>query len=386
MNFDWNDEQQVLYENAVEFAREKLNGNMIEADRCHEFSRQKWQDCADFGLFGMPVPEAYGGLGMDTLTVARTLVGIGYGSKDHGLFLSTGAHLWAVETPLLLFASEAQKQAWLPKLVSGEWIGAHAASEPSAGSDIMGMVSRCEADGDHYILNGRKTWVTNAPVADVFIIFATVNPKLGFAGITGFFVEKDTPGLSLDQLSDKMGTRTSPMCDVVLDNVRVPVANRIGPVGLGYKIFSRIMQWERALIVAPIIGSMRRQMEESIHYANEREQFGKRLAANQYISGKIVDMQVRTEIAELLVYKAACQLDRGDATMASSIAKLWTTDAALQTYLDAVQIFGGYGYTTDFEIERQLRDVIGAKIYSGTTEMQKMLIATMLGLKTSNKD
>lgn len=382
MNFEWSQEQNELYHQAIEFAQKKMNKNLIEEDRHEVFSREKWQACADLGLMGMIVPEQYGGLGLDALTVARVMDGFGYGCRDTSIFLSIGAHIWAVQMPILLFGSEEMKQKYLPKLVSGEWVGAHAISEPSAGSDAMSMNTTAVKDGDFYILNGSKTFVTNAPVADLFVAFATINKKYGFAGVTCFAFERDTPGVSVESKMEKMGSRTSPMSDVVFRDARIPARNVIGAPSGGSRIFSRIMFWERALILAPFLGAMQRQIEECVKYANDRVQFGKRLSAYQAISGKIVDMQVRLESARLLLYKAAWDLEYGDATMPASIAKLVTSDAAVQTFLDAIQVFGGYGYTTDFEIERHLRDAIGTRIYSGTTEMQKMIIANTIGLKT----
>ncbi len=382
MNFDWSEDQKLLHQQVVEFAQKKLNDKLIEEDREHLFSREKWDACASMGLMGLPIPGEYGGLGLDALTCAFVLEGLGYGCKENGLFLSLGAHLWAVEMPILLYGSDELKKRFLPKLSSGEWIGAHAMSEAGSGSDAMALSTRADLDGDTYILNGRKTFVSNAPVCDVIVTFATHNKKHGFAAVSGFVLERDTPGVSIESKVDKMGTRTSAMADVVFENVRVPVSQRIGPANFGYKIFAKAMQWERGLILAPLVGAMQRTIEECVAYANLRQQFGKRIAAYQAISGKIVDMQVRLEAARLLTYKAAWALDHGDAAIPASAAKLVTSEAAVQTFADAIQVFGGYGYTTDLGIERHLRDAIGAKIYSGTSEMQKMIIATALGLKT----
>ncbi|MHB8134429.1 MAG: acyl-CoA dehydrogenase family protein [Anaerolineaceae bacterium] len=382
MDFNWNKEQLEMYQQAVSFAQSKMNKNLIEEDRESHFSREKWHALGQMGLLGLTIPEEYGGLGLDPLTSAYTLEGFGYGCKYAGIFLSLGAHLWAVETPILLYGNGFQKSQFLPKLASGEWVGAHAISEPDAGSDAMSMDTRAEFNGDFYILNGRKTFVTNAPVADFFLIFATTNKKYGFAGINAFLLEKNTPGLSVESKTEKMGTRTSLMSDITFTNCKVSKENLLGKPNMGFRIFSRIMQWERALILAPFIGSMQRQLEECIQYANQRQQFTKRLSENQAISHKIVDMHNRLEAARLFLYKAAWAFENDDPALPSSVAKLWISESAIQTYLDAIQIFGGYGYTTDFEIERSLRDAIGTKLYSGTSEMQKMIIAQQLGLKT----
>ena len=382
MEFNWNIEQKEMYSQAVRFAQQKLNQKLVEDDSSETFSYEKWRELGQMGMLGLHIPEKYGGLELDTLSCAYTLEGFGYGCKDNGIFLSMGAHLWAVETPVLLYGNEQQKEKYLPRLSSGTWVGAHAISEPQSGSDAMAMDTAAEKLNDGFILNGRKTFVTNAPVADFFLIFATTNKKHGFAAVNAFLVEKGTPGLSVESKTSKMGTRTSPMADVVLDNCRIPQENLLGKANMGFRIFSRIMQWERALILAPFIGAMQRQIEECIDYANNRRQFGKRLAANQSISSKVVDMHVRLEAARMLLYKAAWSFDNNDPALPSSIAKLCISESAVKTFLDAIQVFGGYGYTTDFEIERNLRDAIGAKLYSGSTEMQKMLIAAEIGLKT----
>lgn len=371
-----------MYQQAVQFAQAKMNKNIIEDDRQGHFSREKWQALGQMGLLGLTISEEYGGLGLDALSSAYLLEGFGYGCKDAGLFLSMGAHLWAVAMPIFLYGSEEQKRSFLPRLCSGEWVGAHAISEPQAGSDAMSMETSVRLEDSSYILNGRKTFVTNAPMADFFLVFATSNRALGFAAINAFLLPRDTPGLKIENKTEKMGTRTSPMADITFLNCCVPATNRLGKENMGFRIFSRIMQWERGFILAPYIGSMQRQLEDCIDYANQRTQFKKRLSANQAISTKIVDMHLRLESARMLLYKAGWAFDHADPALPSSLAKLSISESAIQTFLDAIQVFGGYGYTTDYEIERFLRDAIGAKIYSGTSEMQKMLIANELGLKT----
>ena len=235
--------------------------------------------------------------------------------------------MWAVETPILLYGNKFQKREFLPKLASGEWVGAHAISEPDAGSDAMSMDTRAELNGDFYVLNGRKTFVTNAPVADFFLIFATTNKKYGFAGINAFLLEKGTPGFSVETKTEKMGTRTSPMSDITFTNCKVSKENLLGKPNMGFRIFSRIMQWERALILAPFIGSMQRQLEECIQYANQRQQFKKRLSENQAISHKIVDMHNRLEAARLFLYKAAWAFENDDPALPSSWRKRSTSPA-----------------------------------------------------------
>ena len=299
VDFDWTPEQKALYDQAVEFGQKRMNHDLARNDREEIFPRDKWQACAEMGIFGLPVPEEYGGLGQNALTCARTMEGLGYGSRDLGFFLAIGAHVWAVEMPILLYGSDELKQKYLPKLASGEWVGCHAMSEPGSGSDAMSMNTRADLDGEEYVLNGRKTFATNAPEADLFVTFATVNKKMGFAAVTAFVVERNTPGVSVEKRVEKMGSHTAPMADVVFEDVRIPMGNRIGKANLGWKIFNRIMQWERGLILAPYLGAMQRQVEDCVRYANQRRQFGKPLAAYQAVTDKIVEMQFGLEIGPL---------------------------------------------------------------------------------------
>jgi alkylation response protein AidB-like acyl-CoA dehydrogenase len=260
-------------------------------------------------------------------------------------------------------------------------IGANAASEPNAGSDVFAMRTRAERKGDFYVLNGTKMFVSNAPVADVFVAYATLDPSLGAMGITAFIVEKGTPGLSLSRNLEKMGLRTSPMAEVVFDDCRIPVANRLGREGRGVAIFECSMEWERGCILAACLGVMRRQLEEAIAQAQSRRQFGKPIGKYQSVANRIVDMKVRLDTCRPLVYRIGRLKARGQsAAMESAIAKLYVSDCYVKSSLDAIQIFGGYGYMTEQQVERDLRDAVGSSLYSGTTEIQRNIIAKALGL------
>lgn len=381
MDFQWSDDQIKLHQNAISFSRSKLGGELISQDRNSIFDRKKWVTCAEVGLLGLPLPEEFGGANLDPLTCAFVLEGVGYGCKDNGLLLSIGAQLWAVEIPILLFGNQEQKNRYLPKLCSGEWIGAHATTEPDSGSDAMSLSTKAVIDGGDYIINGRKSFITNGPCADVFLTFATLNKKQGYTSITAFLIERSTPGVKVGPQVEKMGTKTSPMSDIVFENCRVSAANRLGPEKFGAKIFSTIMKWERSLILAPFLGAIKRQIEDCVVYANERKQFGKRLSGFQSVTNRIVEMHIRLEAAKLLLYKAAWSIARNDTLGPSSTAKIWTSEAAVQTFLDAIQIFGGYGYASEFEIERYLRDAVASRIYSGTSDIHRMVIAAEIGLK-----
>src|SRR4051794_20620195 len=229
--FDLTPEQQEWQDAAIKFARSDLGQDMIRADREESFNHEGWKQCAKFGVLGMPVPTEYGGLGLGLPDVLAVMEGLGYANRDQGLLFSLNAHLWTNTIPLLIYGNEEQKQKYLHKLSSGELIGANAASEPDAGSDIFSMRTRAIRDGDHYVLNGTKMFVTNAPVADLFAAYATIDPALGPMGITAFLVERNTPGLTIPRKLEKMGLRTSPMAEVVFEGCRVPVANRLGREG-----------------------------------------------------------------------------------------------------------------------------------------------------------
>ncbi len=381
MDFAWNDEQLALRREIIRFAQGELNDNMIDRDRCEQFSWEHWKKCAQMGIQGLPVPQEYGGSGADTLTTVCALEALGYGCRDNGLLFSINAHMWTTEIPLMGFGTEEQKRRYLPKLVSGEWIGLHAMTEPMSGSDAYALRTRAERKGDRYVLNGSKTFITNAQDAHLFVIFANLDPAKGANGVSAFLVERDTPGLSVGQKLHKMGLRTSPMAEVALVDCEIPVENLLGKEYGGQAIFTTSMEWERTCILASHLGMMQRLLEQSVKYARERNQFGQPIGKFAAISNKIAEMEVRLETGRLVLYKAAWLKSQGKHPLReSSIAKLYVSEAAVQSCLDAIQIFGGYGYMTDYEIERELRDAISSKIYSGTSEIQKVIIAGLHGL------
>jgi alkylation response protein AidB-like acyl-CoA dehydrogenase len=381
LDFAWSPEQLALNSTIVEFARRELNVDVIGRDRRGEFNGAGWRQCAELGIQGLFLPEEYGGGGADALTTVGVLESLGYGCRDNGLIFSLNAHMWACEIPILHFAGPEQRQRYLPRLANGEWIGAHAMSEPGSGSDAYALQARAERRGEHYLLNGTKTFSSNAPVADVFVAFATVDKSKGFMGVTGFILERGMPGLSVGPHAEKMGLRTSPMGDVILEDCVVPVENVLGGEGQGSKIFGVVMEWERTCILASWLGTQRRQLERCIAYANQRRQFGRPIGKFQAVADKIVDMYVRLESSRLLLYRAAWLLGRGEpAVTAAAVAKLYASQAAIQSEMDALQIHGGYGYMTELEIEREVRDSLGGTLYSGTSEIQRVLIASSLGL------
>lgn len=381
LDADLTPDLEKLREGALDFARTALGGSRVEADRDETFDREGWDACARFGVFGLPIPEAYGGLGLGLSALVAVMEGLGQGTRDQGLLFSINAHLWTNSMPILAYGTDDQRQRYLPGLTSGALIGANGASEPDAGSDVFAMRTRAVLDGDEYVLTGTKTFVTNGPVADVAVVYATIDPKLGATGVTAFIVERDTPGMTVSRPFQKMGLRTSPMAELVFDGCRIPAANRLGREGRGVQVFESSMEWERGCILAISLGSMQRQLDACIAHARSRKQFGRAIGKFQSVSNKIVDMKVRLDTCRPLVYRIGRLKDNNRPAMQeAAIAKLYVSECYVRSSLDAIQIFGGYGYMTEQEIERDLRDAVGGTIYSGTNEIQRNIIASSLGL------
>jgi alkylation response protein AidB-like acyl-CoA dehydrogenase len=381
MNFELSEQQRELQKEATRFARGSLASGMRERDREARFDRALWQACADFGLLRMAIPEEHGGMGLSITDLIAVMEGLGYGARDLGLLFSLNAHLWTTSIPILEHGTAAQKERWLRPLSDGTLIGANAASEPGSGSDVFSMRTRAEKRGDHYVINGTKTFCTNAPVADLFVMYATINPALGPMGVTAFIVERSAPGVSVSKEIEKMGLRTSPMGEVIFEDCKVPVENRLGREGRGVGVFESSMEWERGCLLANPLGAMQRIIEACIAHARTRKQFGQAIGKFQQVQGHIVEMKVRLEACRPLIYRIGALKEQGKpTTMESAIAKLYVSESYVQTCLAAIQVFGGYGYMTEQEIERDLRDAVGSTLYSGTSEIQRNIIAKSLGL------
>lgn len=381
MDFAFTDEQIQLKEAVIKFAQKQLNERLIERDKAEEFDLKGWKKCGEFGIQGLPIPKEYGGGGADAMTTACVLEGLGYGSRDHALIFSINAHLWTCAMPILLFGTEAQKRKYLPFLCSGDFVGGNAMTEPDSGSDAYSLRAIAELKGERYVLNGTKMFSTNAPIADVLVVFATVDQSKGSQGVTAFLVDKGSPGLSVAQKIEKMGLRSSPMGEVILEGCEVSVEQRLGQEGAGTAIFAHSMEWERGFILASAVGAMARQLETCVSYARQRQQFGKPIGKFQLVASKFVDMKLRLETARALLYKVAWLKTAGrSAFLDAAMAKLYISEAWVQSCLDAIQIHGGYGYMTEFELERELRDALGSRLYSGTSEIQRVIIAQLMGL------
>ena len=382
MDFSWSDEQLRSRERVVEFARRELNEQLLERDRDGVFCRQAWQSCADYGLLGLSVPEEFGGCAeTDILSAMLLMDGLGYGCRDNGLAFALNAQLWTVQLPIVRFGTEEQKARLLPRMCSGEWIGAHAITEPGAGSDVYSLQTRAVKCEGGYVLNGRKRHVTLSPIADVALVFATLDPAMGRWGITAFLIERESTGFTAGPTQSKMGLRTAPMGELILEECFVPESSRLGPEGAGASISSHSLEYERCCILASQLGAMERQLETAIRYAREREQFGQPIGKFQSVSNRIADMKLRLEAARLLLYKVAWLKHTGQpAMMEAALLKLYLSESFVASGLDAIRIFGGNGYLTDYEVERDLRDAIGGTLFAGTSDIQRNIVSRLLGV------
>jgi alkylation response protein AidB-like acyl-CoA dehydrogenase len=381
VDFSLSDEQRELTEAAADFARRELNRDLAKREDAGEFPREAWQACAKFGILGLPVPPELGGAGSDTLTTALVMEALGYGCQDNGLLFSLNAQMWSVQLPLVIFGTPEQQQAYLPPMVSGDIIGGHAMTEPETGSDALHVRSRAGRRGDHYVLNGAKQFITNAPVADVLLVYASVTDRPGLAGLSAFLVDAGTPGLAISSGFEKMGLRTSPMGEIALTDCVVAASSRLGPEGAGMAIFNSSMEWERSCLFASAVGAMRRQLDACVAYARSREQFGQPIGKFQSVANKLADMYVRLEAARLLIYRVAWLKQQGKSAAAeAAAAKLFTSESWIRSSQDAIQTHGAFGYLKDSGIERDLRDAVASTIYSGTSEIQRVILARMLGL------
>ncbi len=381
MNFEITPEQLELRTAVRVFAREELNHDLGQRDHDGTFPRDCWQKCADFGLLGLPVPAEFGGQGQDLITTTIAMEALGWGCRDNGLVFSLNAQMWAVQMPIAHYGSAEQKREWLPQLVSGKIIGAHAITAPGAGSDVFSLTTRAERRSGGYVLNGQKTFATNAPVADVALAFAYVTRDGQSPALTAFVVPRSTPGVTFGRPIAKMGLRTSPMGEVIFEDCFVADTARLGPEGAGMKIFNSAMEWERACIFAGHLGAMERLLDDCIAYAKKRRQFDQPIAKFESVADRIADMKVAIEAGRWLLYKVGWLADQGkSAVLEAAMAKLFVSEMHSKAALDALQLYGGYGYMKEYPIEREVRDALSGTLYSGTSEMQRKIIARCLGL------
>jgi alkylation response protein AidB-like acyl-CoA dehydrogenase len=377
---EWTDEQKALRK-SLEPYFERLSAGHIEDDAANLFNREKWDLIRESGVLRIPFDPQWGGLGHDALTLVYVLEHLGYGCRDNGLLFTLATQLVSAATPLHRFGSDDLKERYLKQLIDGSIISAHAISEPSAGSDAMAMITTATEDGDSYILDGQKLFITSGPLADVITVYAKMDTGGGATGITAFLVPTDTPGFNVGDPIPKLGLNTCPFCQLEFRDCRVPKENIVGRPGSGFFILEHIMNWEILCIFIMMAGEMQERMERCIAHAKKRTAFGVPIASNQYVAGKIVDQKIGIETSRKHLYDTARRFAKGrTVTTEISMAKLVTSEANLASALSAVQLFGGRGYMREYGVEKGLRDAVGAPIYSGTNEMQRVRIASMLGL------
>ncbi|MBN8724096.1 MAG: acyl-CoA dehydrogenase family protein [Acidobacteria bacterium] len=374
-------EEYIDFGNSVyKFAKEKMAPRAEENDAKAEFSWENWRDLASMGLLGLPFPEQYGGSNASPLATSIAMEKVAEAGVDGGTTLGWGAHLILAGVPIWLIGTEAQKEKYLPKLASGEWIGGFGLTEPGSGSDAASMRTTAEKKGDHYILNGSKMFITNGPIGDLFVVFAVTDKKKGNRGISLFIVEKGFPGFSVGNNLKKMGNRTSTTSELYFDNCEVPAENLLGEENAGFvQIGKETMEWERSCMLSPLIGGMQFALDQCIKYAKERKQFGQPIANFQAIQHKLADMKTLVDASRLLIYRVACMKEKSKrAMLEASVSKLFVSESAIKVAYEAVQIFGGYGYIHEYPVERFYRDTRLSTIGAGSSEVQKMIIASEL--------
>jgi alkylation response protein AidB-like acyl-CoA dehydrogenase len=381
MDFLLDDEQLAFRKAIIAFAQAELNPSVEQRDREESFHYEGWRKCAGFGLLGLPVPQEFGGMAADPLTMMVAMEALGFGCWDNGLVFAIGNHLFSCVVPIVKFGSAAQKAKYLPALAEGRFIGAHAMTEPEAGSDTASIRTTATRRGDAYVLNGRKAFITSGPIADLFVVFAKTSQGSGVDGTSAFLLEKTTPGFSAGPKASKMGLRTSPMSEIFLDDCAVPADNLLGPQGSGSLVFGTAVEWERGYLSAANLGAMKRQLTDCVRYATERCQFGRPIGQFQSLAHRLASIRVEIDLAELMLYKVGwLRTHNKPAFFESAAVKLFTSESYTRASLAALQMHGAFGYMADSGVERQVRDALASTIYAGTSEIQREIVASWMGL------
>ena len=380
MDFALTDEQRMFKAEVVKFARKEIVPRVREQELKSEFDRVSWDKMGEFGLLGLHLPEELGGGGADVMTAVLAGEALGEAGVDGGLTLSYGAHTYLCTDTIYQHGTDEQKEKYVPKLASGEWIGCMGLTEPGAGSDAGAIRTRAVREGDKYVLNGTKIFITNGSIADVAVIYAKTDPSAGHAGISAFIVEKGTPGFSVSRNLVKMGVKTSPTSELVFEDCEIPAENLIGFEGAGFLMALQTVEWDRSTLLAPFVGCIQYLIERCAVYAQEREQFGRPIASFQAIQHKIADLKIFLETSRSLAYRIAWCKDQGRPLnhLEAAVAKLYLGDWSLKPAFDAVAVFGGYGYCHEYDVERVFRDSRLAPIGGGTSEIQKMIISRLM--------
>lgn len=382
LNFDLGETADMLRDTVMTFASEEIAPRAAEIDRSNEFPRDLWPKLGGLGLLGITVEEEFGGTGMGYLEHCVAMEEVSRASASVGL--SYGAHSNLCVNQIRRNGTDAQKRRYLPKLISGEHVGALAMSEPGAGSDVVGMKTRAEKKGDRFVLNGSKMWITNGPDAETLVVYAKTDPDAGARGITAFLIEKGMKGFSTAQKLDKLGMRGSNTCELVFQDCEVPEENVLGHLGKGVNVLMSGLDYERAVLAAGPLGIMQACMDAAVPYAHERKQFGQPIGSYQLMQGKLADMYTTMNAAKAYVYAVARACDRGEATRKDAAgAILYAAEKATWMALEAIQVLGGNGYINEYPTGRLLRDAKLYEIGAGTSEIRRWLIGRELFEETA---
>lgn len=383
MDFSWGDAQLTYKEEVVKFAKKELSGEALVHDEIQKFPTNLWKKCADFGIQKLALTKEFGGVHeeVDFLKAILAMEGLGYGCDDNGLAFGLNAQMWTVQTPILHFGNTKQKRKYLIPMGEGDLIGAHALTEPEAGSDVFNMQMTAKKVEDGYVLNGEKHLISLAPICDFVLVLAKTNEKLGKWGVSAFLVDKGCKGLTVSKRKSKMGMRSIPIGSLTFADCLVSHDALLGSEGLGFSILNHSLEYDRCCILASQLGAMERQLEMSINYVKERIQFGKTIGSFQSVSNRIADMKLRLETSKLLLYKTSWLKANGkSAILESAMLKLHISESFLASSIDAIRNGGGRAYLVENEVERDLRDAVGGILYAGTSDIQRNIIAQLLGL------
>jgi len=380
MDFEFTEEQRMLKQQIIRFAKAEIVPRVQEHERAEKFDHQSWLKLGEMGILGLHFPEEYGGSGASVVTCCVAGEALGAAGVDGGLTLSYGAHSFLAADTILCHGTDEQKQRYLPRLATGEWIGCMGLTEPGAGSDVASLRTRADRTDDGWVLNGTKMFITNGAIADVAVIYAKTDPDGGHAGISCFVVDKGTPGFTVSKNLHKMGVRTSPTSELAFDDCRIPAENLIGAENAGFLMAMQTVEWDRSTLMAPFLGGGEYVLDRICRYALEREQFGRPIAKFQAVKNKIANNKIMLEAARSLVYRIAWCKDQGQPLnhLAAAVAKLFVGDWSLEPINDAMVLMGGYGYCHEYDVERIFRDGRLAPIGGGTSDIQKMIISRMM--------
>lgn len=380
MDFELTPEQLLFKEQVLKFAKKEIAPRVQEHDLREQFDWESWKKLGESGILGLHFPEELGGSGADVMTSVLAAEALGEAGVDGGLTLSYGAHTYLCADTIFRHGTNEQRQKYIPKLASGEWVGCMGLTEPGAGSDVASIRTRAVRSGDYWVINGSKMFITNGAIADVAVIYAKTDPSSGHAGISAFIVERGTPGFSVSRNLHKMGVRTSPTSELVFEDCQIPYDNLLGQEGNGFMMAMQTVEWDRSALLAPFLGAVSFLLDRCSRYAKQREQFGRPISYFQAVKHKLADMKIFLEAARSLVYRIAWCKDQGRPLnhLEAAVAKLFIGDWSLNPTNDAVGLMGGYGYCHEYDVERVFRDSRLAPIGGGTSDVQKVLISRLM--------